>query len=512
MAHPMKVDQESTHVVVSPQMRMPVGFLTDEPRYASAALSISLYHLHMVEEGAVPFRPEYTHQCVGESETFSGYRPPRNVLDQELGAIQQMNQKQNLSKQDKDKEEATQTETLLHKSHQGHDTATAELEVQVFLSPSCETCQVQLHIHPLTTTCCEPAAKRVKFQQKPDDPTKILSETDILNAMRVALPPIQEPSKDNIQVYQKFLAGPLGVVLEEYTVEKDQNPMNFVLSLADGQDPIVANYHNKVQPLALFYIENADMVNVAATDNGYWKILYIFRRHSVNNRYSLVGYFTLFHFIALFHKPQPGIIVRICQALILPPYQGQGHGSRMMQAVYKLAHRQYKATVDNDQNDIDSSNPHTIIQVNVEDPAPAFVALRNNADYVFVETYGHELGWPEGMRDTTNLDATFFTSLTETQAMDLSSKIKITTKQIHMVNDMIKFKTMRNSLDSADIGNNMNQLEGFFRLMVKKRLNREHREELGALKSKEEQKTLLAVLFEERLNGYKRIITCKSKK
>jgi histone acetyltransferase 1 len=212
----------------------------------------------------------------------------------------------------------------------------------------------------------------------------------------------------------------------------------------------------------------------------------------------------LFHFLALFRRPHPGIIVRICQALILPPYQGQGHGSRMMQAVYHLAHNHYKtAEVDNNENF--PPIQHTIVQVNVEDPAPAFVALRNKMDYLFVEKYGHELGWPYAKHDTTHLDASFFTSLTEAQAIDLSSKIKITKMQIHMVNDMIKLKTMLNISHFSENG-----LECLFRLMVKKRLNREHQEELGALKSKEEQKDLLAALFEERLDAYKRVIKSKT--
>jgi histone acetyltransferase 1 len=389
---------------------MSVRFLTDEPRYSSAALSISLYHnCHWMERNASPFRPEYTHQCVGNSEAFSGYRPLKNVLDQEFQVVQQILQRRLPSEQ----EEEGETEILLHKSHQLHVIATAELAVQIFLAPSCETCQVQLQVHPLTTLQGEPATKRVKLpQEQPPDPAKILSKSDILDALRSALPPIQETTKDNTPIHEKFLPGPLGIVLEEYTVPKDDSRMDFVLSLADGRDPIVAHYHNKVQPLAMFFIENADNVNVAATGNvsGYWKVLYLFQKYTANNRYSLVGYFTLFHFTAMFHKPKPGIIVRICQALILPPYQGQGHGSRMMQAVYQLAHNRYTIEDGGNKNnkncDDNSSIPQTILQVNVEDPAPAFVALRNKTDYLFVEEYGHESGvsklWQQMVATTVN--------------------------------------------------------------------------------------------------------------
>ena len=99
----------------------------------------------------------------------------------------------------------------------------------------------------------------------------------------------------------------------------------------------------------------------------------------------------------------------------------------------------------------------------------------------------------------------------DTQAMDLSTKMKITVPQIHIVNDLIKLQTMMNEmpLGAQAKGTNKEELERLFRLMVKKRLNKEHREELGALESKDEQKALLAELFEEQLKGYQRVLKLK---
>jgi histone acetyltransferase 1 len=479
-----------------------VEFLTDNPRYSSAAMSISF---QIAGDTTASFRPEYTHQCVGETEAFVGYRPPKEVLDAARVELQGSHgQKVNNNKDD------DSVQQLLHKSHQGHQSALAELAIQVSLAPSCESCHINIDVTKLSSSSPskaeESAAKRVKLGDE-NTSIQVMPKSQIVDSLRKALPPMEDmETSDNVGMKEKFLSAPMGQVLDEYTLQgSDDTSSSFVISLADGRDSEVAEYHHKVQPLALFYIENADNVNVANTDNGYWKVLYVFEKKHNNDdnnvkQYSFVGYFTLFHFNALFHKPKPGIIIRICQALILPPYQGQGHGSRLMQAAYKLAHQT------REQNGV--ATPQDIVQVNVEDPAPAFVALRNKSDYHLVQQNGQELGWPGWKEESCQLDASFFTSLTDAQALDLSAKLKITPQQIHIVNDLIKLKALHDSAENPD--EKEQDLERLFRLMVKKRLNKEHREELGGLGSKEEQKAMLAELFEARLKGYEGIL--KSKK
>ncbi|KAG7374074.1 histone acetyltransferase [Nitzschia inconspicua] len=487
----------------------PLKVLTDEPKFSSAALSITfLLCIADIKKTIITsFRPEFTHQCVGEQELFAGYRPPKSVVEAARLEIRQG------GGGGEQQQENDDTEAILHKSHQWHhhhhhQNAIAELAVDISLAPSCESCHIQIHIQPQD----EPSAKRIKLDTE-DSSMKTLSEGEILDSLRIALPPIEEGPTAANDVKEKFLSQPVGQMLEEYTVvqgnNQDSQSVDFVITLADGRDPKVAQYHHKIQPLALFYIENADNVDVGATDNGYWKVLYVFQKHRTASKdaFSLVGYFTLFHFIALFHKPQPGIIVRICQALILPPFQGQGHGTRMFQAVYKLAHNQYPE-VSNPSNQIDygAVSQHVIVQVNVEDPAPAFVALRNKTDFAFVQQYSNKFGWPNwNQENTSNLNVNFFMSLTEAQAMDLSAKVKITVPQIHIVNDLIKLQALQDSLYEE----REQELDRYFRLMVKKRLNKENREELGGLGSKEQQKARLAELFEERLMGYNGILKSK---
>jgi histone acetyltransferase 1 len=476
-----------------------VKILTDEPRYSAAALSI-----HLTIGGGsnmASFRPEYTHQCVGTSEIFPGYHPPAKVLK---AALEEVVQKSDSSDAQNGKM------LLLHKSHAFHENADKELRIQVDLAPTCQRCDINISIKPSSLgKTDEPPTKRVRVQEEEDatDAT-CWTKAQILDALGKALPPI---AVEGGTVVDQFLTEPVGRVYEEYVVDREDGnpPLNFVITVADGKAPEVADYHGRVQPLALFFIENADNVDVTSTDHGYWKVLYVFQKHSSGEapRYSLVGYFTLFHFIALFHKPHPGIIVRICQALVLPPYQGQGHGGRMMQAVYKVAHKMYKSQRD---QAADDSIPHDIVQVNVEDPAPAFVALRNKTDFEMIKKHGEEWGWPDIVHGDPNekLDAAaaVFTGLSESKAVELAAKAKITPHQVHIVHDLIKLEALDAALQETALQHGKEELERLFRLMVKKRLNKEHREELGGLGSKDEQKSYLAELFDKQLEGYNRIL------
>merc|ERR1711971_170352 len=149
----------------------------------------------------------------------------------------------------------------------------------------------------------------------------------------------------------------------------------FILTLADGSDPFVASYHNKVQSLAKWFIEAGDDVDLSDETNGSWKVMYLFEQHKdeedSSNKLSLAGYMTLLHVSSPFRKPKPGTVVRVCQALILPPYHKAGHGTQMLNSVYDYAARNHNK----------ETSSENICEINVEDPAPAFVRLRDCVDY-----------------------------------------------------------------------------------------------------------------------------------
>ena len=502
-------------------------------------------------------------------ECWRGYRPRESVL-------QRANSEFKASSINGDASFSLPTSTsrvVLHKSHENHNTTANALDIRVTLSPSCQKCCVEVirsegksgdqdEISKLERDAKRRRTHMVSgYQQQTDGSLNGTFETteekenksktplsesssllpmkdsEILFALCKTLPPDDDISK----VEDCFLSEPVGDVLEEYSILATGNVVgkhlkpqsadnygrksskNFVITIADGRLPSVSEYHRSVQNLSLFYIENADTVDVGNDGSGgFWKIMYIFQKHDDGGegekekvKYSLVGYFTLFHFIALFHKPDPGVILRICQALILPPFQGEGHGGRLLQAVYDLAHNHCKQTSANKRGD----QHHNVIQVNVEDPAPSFVALRNKVDLRLVLRNYKDWNWPEKgsiwNSDMSNSSASnnnlalFFSTMTEEEASEMSVKAKITQKQIQVANELLKLKAIRSRVWKTENEvsiKDKDRIERYFRLLVKRRLNKEHHDVLLEQPTKEDQKVLLAKLFDEEMQGYERIL------
>lgn len=467
---------------------------TDEPRYSSAAQCIRISLL------GESFGPEFTHQCfVGE--TIRGYQP-YNYLD------------------DNDKR---------HPSHRHHQDSTHELCIRVELSPSCQTCVVEIETRKkqrqILLVRGGRRSKRQKVAISTDDKVKDDKENeddddddrfepeedgsdddddeeftasgddddeDVVSAgkeeeegpTRRRRMPVDEIRQQLSKALPKivteqqpdFLRRPLGKVVEEYSCKRQ----DFCLAVSDGK--AVAEYHTQVQKLAIFFIETADEVDVSDDKEGFWSVLYLFRKHAAN-KYSLAGYVTLYHFPSPFRKPIPGTVVRVCQALILPPYQRSGHGRRMLHAVFQLP----KETATGD----------PIVEINVEDPAPGFAAMRNRVD---LERFlADKNGWFESIDIR---DANFFEPLKETVAVEVATRARITPRQVHVVYELHKLQQLNDYVSTR----NREEFEKKFRLMVKKRLNKQHREELGACRTKTEMQEMLSKLFDECFEQYRKIL------
>jgi len=322
----------------------------------------------------------------------------------------------------------------------------------------------------------------------------------------------------------------------------------FILTLANGKSPGVNQYHQQVQKLALFFIENADDVDLTSDEGGgEWNVLYLFCSHAfhsspegqeqqqqqqhtqrpVGYRYSLAGYMTLFTFYSPFKKPKSGNVLRICQAMVLPPYQRQGHGKAMMRAVYDYAKGSYNnilgfADANNRINVAGNSGINSggstmqeIVEVNVEDPAPGFTYMRDIVDYQLFETMVSNSNDRYTVTEKYLKDDRF-QGMTESDAVTLASKARITKTQIQIAYEIYKLARMTVCIDKATDIAEKGQLQGCleqredmekkYRLMVKKRLNGLHKEEIGACPSKVEKQAMLSKLFEEALEKYKSIL------
>jgi len=523
----------------------------------------------------IEFRPVFTHQCFS-NECISGWKPFPEAEEESAKVYLGW-------KGDDDRVKSAR----LHSSYKFCNTESSRLDVQILLSPSCHRCMIQIETENGGNDAVqkekndEPDKKRVRFTcsdggsdaEVVDSGRKRLQIQDIVNNLSSALPPVEavrvngkveayivlsknyNPAK--LEVTQNmtkcidlsndktngYLTQPIGRVLHSYQVDiqdsttaEEEGKATFVLTMAHGSDPNVAAYHYFIQPLARWFIETADDIDISDEDGGFWTVLYLFREHAMpenksNNNlgadaasspsvaqkyYALAGYTTLFHFHSPFRKPTPGIIVRVCQALILPPYQRAGHGSKMLHAVHRYA--------DTYVEEYESSIP--IVEINVEDPAPGFVALRDYVDYQrFVSLVSDpdekKKNYDGSDRKVIPFDSAYLTMhpitskeyfgpIPENNLQYVASLLKITTGQSQIVHEMYKLAQLeawkQQLLDCSETASQshdpstIEDAETNFRLMVKRSLRTNRQEELGACAGgKEEQKALLGKWFDETL-------------
>lgn len=489
----MLIGRVALHVDGSKTMTTPEDDSNDEPQYSSSAQCITL---RMIGQ---EFEPEYTHQCF-DGEWIRGYQP--YII---RGS---------------------------HKSHANHAVASHEVQATVTLSPSCESCHVELSIRrkrkQKAARAIESRPKRRKLdtveensafedsndEQEEDGVDSIDSSDDeedndeeeeyreestakgseteddhsdagttrhrrmhpdeILERLGRALPKLYTDNKNVIE--DDHLRKPIGKVVKTYTRPSNNEgaPEEFTLTIADSE---AADYHKQVQNLALFFIESADGVSLKQNNaGGHWKAMYLFQKRGTR-RYALCGYLTLFHFSSPFRKPKPGTIVRICQALLLPPYQRRGHGKAMIRAVHDMA-----------------QESDDIVEINVEDPAPGFIALRNRIDFeLLVESLETDQPW----LPPKYLNQNDFPTLVDKDITPAATMGRLTTKQVQIAYELYKLR----DLPTDDV-----HLEKQYRLMVKKRLLKLHREQLSVCKTKEERQILLAEIWREVFRKYKAIL------
>lgn len=140
-----------------------------------------------------------------------------------------------------------------------------------------------------------------------------------------------------------------------------------------GKDDEANAFHASLETFASFFIDGAS--NIDAGDPR-WEVLVVWEQHRrLQGRedqdtstddddvesVALVGYLTLFTFTNPTRRVSPSSL-RVCQALVFPPFQRQGHGRRLMDVVHTLA------------------KDRDCFEVTVEDPAPGFVRLRSSMD------------------------------------------------------------------------------------------------------------------------------------
>jgi GNAT superfamily N-acetyltransferase len=213
-----------------------------------------------------------------------------------------------------------------------------------------------------------------------------------------------------------------------------------------------------------WYIETSEEID---TSDDRWRLLTLHRKGS-NGDHSLVAACTIFRFKRWVAKSAanpgettgPRLMLRICQLAVLPPYRGCGYGTRLLQVIYDYA-RAEGADV-----------------VTVEDPNPSFRLLRDATDYQ--SCVAAALLRPES---TTSVP-------TPAQLAAARSALRITDEQMQRCYELQQYRLLKQKLavvGGLQQGNEPARLDEDaikpFRLLLKKRLNKKHKEELDALLS-----------------------------
>ncbi|CAM9207078.1 unnamed protein product [Ectocarpus sp. 6 AP-2014] len=200
----------------------------------------------------------------------------------------------------------------------------------------------------------------VKIQTSENDASRT---TAILSGLSKALPP-ENFTTDERKFYEELEGRrrdfkPPGARVYEYS----RGGTTFSVYKATGEDPGVCEYHARAQCLAPWFIETADAIDLM---DDRWEVFYLFQEEPpqgvLGEKWrpaALAGYFTAFGF----RNPVKGVSLRICQALVLPQFQRQGHGKELLSFLYGLARSR-----------------KSVFEITVEDPAPGFEKMRNLVD------------------------------------------------------------------------------------------------------------------------------------
>lgn len=241
-----------------------------------------------------------------------------------------------------------------------------------------------------------------------------------------------------------FSTAVCGDVTSSYQDEMDGNARKFEVRWGELPGSLErAAFCARLQPLFRWFIETHE--DVTPEDDGRWSLLTIFEHPESGTPSRLVAVATVYAFHRFVAGKGVNLLLRVCQALVLPGLQGQGHGARLLQAVYDHA-----AACD-------------AVEVTVEDPNFKFRALRDVVDLRNCIRLGllspsTAPGAPPSLEARANARAA----------------LRITEEQISRCHEMRAWLALQ-------VGPISEATMTTFRLGIKRRLNKKYQEELDEI-------------------------------
>ncbi|XP_044160744.1 histone acetyltransferase type B catalytic subunit [Bufo gargarizans] len=200
---------------------------------------------------------------------------------------------------------------------------------------------------------------RVHYTSKVDEKFEGVQADDVESKIREIIPPgFCQGTDDFVSLLEKEVNfKPFGPIIHTYTVYNEEagEEITYQIHKAELTCPGFREYHERLQTFLMWFIETASYIDV---DDERWDFFLVFEKYNKDGTtlFATVGYMTVYNYYVYPDKTRP----RVSQMLVLPPFQGEGHGAQLLETV----HRYYV------------SSPK-ILDVTAEDPSENFVRLRD---------------------------------------------------------------------------------------------------------------------------------------
>ena len=166
-----------------------------------------------------------------------------------------------------------------------------------------------------------------------------LTRTSILNSLHTRVPMDYAAKMADVQAEAQAPFTPLGTLRDEETLSDGSRVQIFHFT---ADSPAAVEFVRRMQTFAVWLIETGQGIEVPDPK---WNILTLYRveRGADNtNVHTMLGFFSAYRYW-VYDKAQDVAAraldkfrLRLSQCIILPPFQRQGHGARLLRAFYKL--------------------------------------------------------------------------------------------------------------------------------------------------------------------------------
>ncbi|KAG7253034.1 hypothetical protein CRUP_004819, partial [Coryphaenoides rupestris] len=159
----------------------------------------------------------------------------------------------------------------------------------------------------------------VKYSSKVTETFDCVEPDDVEGKIRKIIPAGFSCNADDFASLLEKEANfrPFGTLLHTYKV--------------DMSCPGFQEYHARLQTFLMWFIETASFIDV---DDDHWDFFLVFEKYNKDGEtlYATVGYMTVYNYYVYPDKTRP----RVSQMLVLPPFQGEGHGAQLLEAVHRF--------------------------------------------------------------------------------------------------------------------------------------------------------------------------------